>query len=98
MRKLYLKNKTGNESHVHLLVEGGHVFFVFLTPAGGAQHALEKGGGLHTGQVRPQFRELSIAENKQVEKCRLLLRCDSHSDNLRDITQHRDKLPESLFL
>lgn len=54
----------GNEGHAHLLVEGGHVIFIFLTPAGGAHHALEDGGGSHTGQITPELRELRTKEKK----------------------------------
>lgn len=52
----------GNKAHAHLLVKCGHVFFIFLIT--GAQHALENGGGPHTGQVTPELRKLSMKEKK----------------------------------
>lgn len=44
-----------HQLHAHLLIKGGHIlFFIFLIP----EHVSEKGGGLHTGKVWPQPREL----------------------------------------
>lgn len=40
------------------------MFFIFLTPTGGAHHALENGGRSHTGQVTPELRKLRIKERK----------------------------------
>lgn len=54
------KIKKKDKKQVHLLVEGGHVASV-----GGAQDGSQKGGGLHSGKVHPEFRQLSIADNKR---------------------------------
>lgn len=46
--------------HFHLLVEIG-----LIASAGGAHNGVQKGGGLHSGKVQPEFRQLSIADNKR---------------------------------
>lgn len=45
---------------VHLLVEIG-----LIPSAGGAHDGVQKGGGLHSGKVQPEFGQLSIAENRR---------------------------------
>lgn len=52
--------KSMKTKQVHLLVEIG-----LIASAGGLHNGVQKGGGLHSGEVQPEFGQLRIADNKR---------------------------------